>query len=141
MKLNLQDLKEAVRGSIAALRLTTKLRPTEHDSAKVFPPTYGADGRADKYAKEKRIVEGQPVDTVLLDSVQSQANRFELALQRAYDEGKLDMPMVLAKFPEEFSDIGRITALEAPHRLADAIFRDSVLINPQGKPTLWRQSE
>ncbi len=36
----------------------------------------------------------------------------------------------------EFDDIGRLTVLEAPHRLADAIFRDSLLDG-----TLFRLSE
>jgi CRISPR-associated protein Csb1 len=72
----------------------------------------------------------QTVETVLLDSVQSQANRMELALLRAYDGGRLKMPMLAVDFAGDKSDqtlaeVGRITALEAPHRMCDAIFRDA----------------
>ena len=44
------------------------------------------------------------VDTVLLDPVQSQANRMELALLRAYDAGKIKMPMLQVDFVGEMSD-------------------------------------
>jgi CRISPR-associated protein Csb1 len=54
----------------------------------------------------------------------------ELALLRAYDDKKLKMPMLQVDFAGDGTDpilaeIGRITALEAPHRMCDAIFRDS----------------
>lgn len=137
-KITLKTIEEAVGGTDAAFRLVTKLSPIGESADKVFPPTYAVEerNRADKYAKEKRVVDGAEVDTVLLDSVQSQANRMELALLNVYDNEHLDLPMVQVDFPSEFSDIGRITVLEAPHRLADAILRDSYL-----DKTLWRQTE
>ncbi len=77
----------------------------------------------------------QTVETVLLDSVQSQANRMEMALYVAYDGGRLKMPLLAVNFAGDGSDpilseIGRLTALEAPHRMCDAIFRDATY---QGK--------
>ena len=126
--LNLEFLKKAVAGDYAAIRRVTRLEP---QGDKIFPPTY----EGGEYADEPRQVRNndgsvQTVDTVLLDSVQSQANRMELALLRAYDTGKLKMPMLLVDFAGDRTDpilaeIGRITALEAPHRMCDAIFRDS----------------
>lgn len=71
------------------------------------------------------------VETILLDSVQSQANRLELALLRAYDGRRIRMPLLEVVFGASSGDdqilkeVGRITALEAPHRMCDAIFRDS----------------
>jgi len=54
----------------------------------VFPPTYAGA----VYAIEKRRVPGrdEPVTCVLLDSVQSQANRMEEALQDAFDGGRIE---------------------------------------------------
>src|SRR6266540_3582548 len=65
-----------------------------------IPSNFGLDG-------------GEIAECVLLDSVQSQANRMELALLDA----RFDQEVLLKKFT--------VTSLEAPHRAADAIFRDS----------------
>jgi CRISPR-associated protein Csb1 len=133
-ELNLESLKRAVDGEFAAVRRITRLEP---QGGKVFPPTY----EGGEYADELRLTvvvdaEGrerfEPVETVLLDSVQSQANRLETALLRAYDGGLIKMPMLQVVFGAEAKDdsvlkeVGRITALEAPHRMCDAIFRDSI---------------
>jgi CRISPR-associated protein Csb1 len=76
---------------------------------------------------------------VLLDSVQAQANRFEEALQRAVDAGTLKgIPILNVDFTGFglFDEIGRVSSLEAPHRVADAILRDSL---HEGQP--FRRSE
>jgi CRISPR-associated protein Csb1 len=127
--LSLEKLKKAVAGEYAAVRRVTRL---EAIGAKVYPATY----EGGQYATEERRVGGQPVPTVLLDSVQSQANRMELALLRAYDAGRLKMPMLAVDFAAVSDDpllaeIGRLTALEAPHRMCDAIFRDAIY---EGQP-------
>jgi CRISPR-associated protein Csb1 len=132
--LNLSDLRNAVAGKFAAIRRVTKL---EAIGEKIFPPTY----EGGEYAQEQRQTRDekgslQAVDTVLLDSVQSQANRAELALLRAYDGGRLKMPLLAVDFASGAGDavlaeVGRITALEAPHRMCDAIFRDALY---QGQP-------
>jgi CRISPR-associated protein Csb1 len=134
-KLSLETLKKAVAGEYTAIRRITRL---EALGAKIFPPTY----EGGEYATEERHVprhvekdekDGnfETVSTVLLDSVQSQANRMEMALLRAYDAGRLKMPMLAVDFAGEgtdplLADIGRLTALEAPHRMCDAIFRDAL---------------
>lgn len=122
-RLTYDELHAAVAGNAAALRLRLRLEPV---SAKVFPPTY----EGGKYATEKRRIEGrdQPADCVLLDSVQSQANRMELALQEAWEAGDLELPVISADFSSvDYLGIRRITSLEAPHRIADAVLRDSLL--------------
>jgi CRISPR-associated protein Csb1 len=135
--LSIEKLKKAVAGEYTAIRRITRLAAL---GAKIFPPTY--EGGA--YATEDRVVRRgggendavETVPTVLLDSVQSQANRMEIALLRAYDAGRLRMPMLAVDFGGAgadplLADVGRLTALEAPHRMCDAIFRDAVY---QGKP-------
>src|SRR5688572_19874575 len=115
------DLKAAVEGSAAAFRLTLRL---EAVSPKVFPPTY----EGGKYATESRHINGETVPCVLLDSVPSQANRMELALQEGCDGSEFDLPIISA----DFSVVGNpsvreVTSLQAPHRVFDAILRDSLL--------------
>lgn len=124
---DLVQLQQAVRGTAAAMRCRVTLQPAGGHGDKVFPPTYAGA----KYAVEKRRVpnEKEPVVCVLLDSVQSQANRMEEALQEAFDRGRIKLPILAVEFPREglLDDIGTITSLQAPHRVADAILRDSEL--------------
>lgn len=147
--LNLDTLSAAVSGSAAAFRCRRRLQPAGGEGDKVFPPTFAGA----VYAVEQRRLPGheEPVTCVLLDSVQSQANRMELALQQAVDAGRLRMPLVEVDFSEHdptgdveadleagrlIDAVGRLTSLQVPHRLADAILRDSEL---HGIP--FRQSE
>jgi CRISPR-associated protein Csb1 len=128
-KLTLAELSAAVAGGAVAIRALTRLEPAGGPGDKVFPPTYVKEGRSQtKYAMEERIVEGRKVQTVLLDSVASQANRIEEALLEGWRRGELKFPMVAVDFSEVegLQDLEQITALQAPHRIADAILRDSV---------------
>jgi CRISPR-associated protein Csb1 len=143
--LTISDLNAAITGSAAAFRLTLKL---EAVSPKVFPPTY----EGGKYATERRFIPGYrytdpetgkdgPVPCVLLDSVPSQANRMELSLQDAWMGGEIELPVVSA----DFSAVGnpgvrKVTSLQAPHRIVDAILRDSTLGDGR-KPPKFRDSE
>src|SRR5580704_8233104 len=127
-----ETVKTAVSGSAAAFRLTLKL---EAVSPKVFPPTY----EGGKYAKESRYIPGykyidpetgreSPVPCVLLDSVPSQANRMELALQDAWMGSEIELPVVSADFSAvENPSVPKVTSLQAPHRIVDASLRDSTL--------------
>lgn len=128
--LTLDVLRTAVAGGAAAIRTITRLEPAGGQGDKVFPPTYVKDGRSQtKYAMEERIIDGRKVQTVLLDSVASQANRMEEALLEGWRRGELRIPVVQVDFSGEadIADLDRITALQAPHRIADALLRDSVL--------------
>jgi CRISPR-associated protein Csb1 len=121
--LTLSDLTAAVQKG-AALRLRRRLQPAGGPGDKVFPPTY----EGGEYAKETRIIDGQSVPCVLLDSVQSQANRMELALLAMHRAGQAKIPVVTVDFAKtETPEFGQISSLEAPHRIADAILRDSML--------------
>lgn len=138
-ELTFEKLSEAVAGGAVALRAKTTLQPAGGEGDKVFPPTYAPEGRAEhKYAVEERQVGDKSSVVVLLDSVASQANRAELALLEGWRDQDLSFPVPYVDFTvdEDVGDIGEMTVLEAPHRLADAIFRDSLLDG-----TLFRLSD
>jgi CRISPR-associated protein Csb1 len=133
--LSLDILYAAITGSAAAFRSRTRLQPAGGEGDKVFPPTYAGA----VYAMEERQVNGSKVPCVLLDSVQAQANRLEEALQRAVDSGTLKgVPVLNVDFTGLglLDEVGRVSSLEAPHRIADAILRDSL---HDGQP--FRKSE
>ncbi len=140
-ELTFKRLRDAVAGDTVAVRSRMTLQPAGGEGDKVFPPSYAVDGRTEhKYAVEERqIGDGDEVSTtVLLDSVASQANRAELALLAGWEHGELTFPVPYVDFTGDdgVADYGRLTVLEAPHRLADAIFRDSLLDD-----TLFRLSD
>ena len=143
--LTLEILRNAVK-TAAAFRCRRRLQPAGGEGDKVFPPTFAGA----VYAIEKRRVAGREgaVQCVLLDSVQSQANRMEQALQDAIDADKGDakkndtnrlwVPHVVVDFSDNdpkdggseqqdklIEAVGKVTSLQVPHRLADAIVRDS----------------
>ncbi|MGO9275612.1 MAG: type I-U CRISPR-associated RAMP protein Csb1/Cas7u [Terriglobia bacterium] len=136
-QLDLTILSDAVSESGVAFRCCVKLQPAGGEGTKVFPPTYAGA----VYATEKRRLPGQadPVECVLLDSVQSQANRMEEALQQALDDKRLKVPILEVNFTPYFpgdeqpegmrllDPVGKVSSLQAPHRIADAILRDSML--------------
>lgn len=120
--LTLELLSKAVKGG-AAIRLRRHLQPAGGPGDKVFPPTY----EGGSYAFEDRVIGGAKMPCVLLDSVQSQANRMELALLAAHRRGDITIPVVGVDFAQAgLAEVGTVTSLEAPHRLADAILRDSL---------------
>ncbi|MCX4242532.1 type I-G CRISPR-associated RAMP protein Csb1/Cas7g [Paraliomyxa miuraensis] len=130
----LSTLQAALAGSGAAFRLRTRLQPVGGPGDKVFPPTYAEAQDAKKntnqttnYATENRVIDGEHKPSVLLDSVASQANRMELALLHARRRGELRLPLCTVDFTPEFPELGTISALQAPHRVYDAILRDSTL--------------
>ena len=138
-KLTVAMLNEAVAGGAVAFRSITKLMPAGGVTDKVFPPTYVKDKQSlTKYAIETRKVDGRDVQTVLLDSVASQANRIEEALLEGWRRGELRFPVISVDFRDlaELADLGEITSLQAPHRVADALLRDSI----DGEGTPFRQT-
>ena len=114
----------------AAVRRIQRLQPVGGAGDKIFPPTYPLDSPSGPgHVYERRKVDGADVWTVLIDSVQSQANRLEEALLRIAKDG-LKLPYVTVDFTRSGLDpLREITSLEAPHRVYDAILRDSLLGN------------
>lgn len=132
MTLSYEGLREAVGGSAVGIRSRIELEPLGGAGDKVFPATYGVDGNAQtKYATEERVVpgpDGSPVRSasVVLDSVASQANRLELVLLEAIRGGTLDAPVTSVDFSAVgLAGLDRISDYEAPHRIFDALLRDS----------------
>jgi CRISPR-associated protein Csb1 len=129
--LNLDQLKSAVAGTAAAFRAITQYQPAGGAGAKVFPPTYEGGKYATEGPRFEDIGEGRRAatsyDRVLLDSVQSQANRMELALLQAWERKELSLPVITVDFSGyDLPKTLRVTSLEAPHRIADALLRDSL---------------
>jgi CRISPR-associated protein Csb1 len=114
----------------AALRRKQLLQPAGGRNDKIFPPTYPEErrGQGPRHVFERRRVDGREVWCVLVDSVQSQANRLEEALLAALRENAIELPYVTVDFrAAQLAGLSEITSLDAPHRVYDAILRDSLL--------------
>lgn len=121
------DLLAAIQ-SAAGLRLRLCLQPLYGPGEVIFPPTYATGG----YLISQRRIPGhdEPVPCAIIDSVQSSANRQEQALLTDIRSGKLHLPHVASDFsgiPDLPKSVGTLTSLETPHRIFDAILRDSEL--------------
>lgn len=113
----------------AGLRRRQRLQPVGGTGDKIFPPTYPGEGRnaPPRHVYERRRVDGKEAWCVLIDSVQSQANRLEECLLEAIDDGT-PIPHAVVDFAgKDLDGIDKITSLDAPHRVYDAILRDSLL--------------
>ncbi|MGQ0665266.1 MAG: type I-G CRISPR-associated protein Cas7 [Pseudomonadota bacterium] len=135
MKLTLDTLKDTIEKD-AAIRRVQRLQPAGGPGDKLFPPTYPGERNNDpaRHVFKTRRIDGKDVRCVLIDSVQSQANRLEEALLSAMRAGKFKMPHIVVDFKGQkapngidVSDLGEITSLDAPHRVFDAVIRDSDL--------------
>ena len=133
MSIDIGVLKDAISAG-AAFRRISRLQPIGGRGDKIFPPTYPGERNNDppRHVFERRRIDGEDVWCVLIDSVQSQANRLEEALLAAADgEGSpeaVPMPYVTVDFRGAgLEPLERITSLDAPHRVYDAILRDSLL--------------
>jgi CRISPR-associated protein Csb1 len=131
MPLNFDQLKKLVAGDAVAIRGTATLEPAGGPGDKIFPPTHAVDDKnkepGAKYAFETRRIDGDDVECVLIDSVQSQANRMEDALQALWTDKRIALPVVSVDFSSIAPEVGCVTSLTAPHRIADALLRDSLL--------------
>jgi len=132
----LSRLQHAV-ASDAAIRRVRRLQPAGGAGDKIFPPTYPGQRNTDppRHVFEHRRIGEHNVLCVLVDSVQSQANRLEEALQLLRSERLVSFPVIAVDFEATIPDLGRISTLEAPHRVFDAIIRDSQLDGAAFKDT------
>ena len=113
----------------AAIRRVRRLQPAGGEGDKLFPPTYPPEREGPpRHVFERRRIAGEETWCVLIDSVQSQANRMEEALLAAATEEAIALPYVTVDFRDAgLKPLERITSLDAPHRVYDAIIRDSLL--------------
>ncbi|MGH3192190.1 MAG: type I-G CRISPR-associated RAMP protein Csb1/Cas7g [Streptosporangiaceae bacterium] len=128
------ELRAGVAGDAVGVRCRTVLQPLGGPGDKVFPPTYSVPENAEtRYATEDRYVPsadgngGSVAESVVLDSVASQANRLELALLDAIRRADLLAPVNSVDFAQisDLAGFDRISDYEAPHRIFDALLRDS----------------
>ncbi len=119
----------------AALRRRQRLQPVGGKGDKIFPPTYPGEGRNNpppRHVFERRRIDEMDIWCVLVDSVQSQANRLEEGLLEMIRNRTVPIPHVVVDFSGSgLAGVQRITSLEAPHRVYDAILRDSLLEEKQ----------
>jgi len=131
-QLTFQELLDGCGGSLAAIRVKIHLHPVAGPGEKIFPATH----LKGVYAEETRNISDGKLGfrkshAVLIDSVQSQANRLEQVLLQAIDAGDLVLPMLYLEVNGH-----RVTSLDAPHRVYDAFFWDALL-----KGQAFRESE
>ncbi len=124
--MKIAEFMETVSNS-SAIRRVRRLQPINKTGSYVSPPTYLGNDKKPIHIFEKRRIDGKDTVCVLLDSVQSQANRFEIALSNALQAGELEIPNIGVDFSDHIDGIGTVSVLTAPHRIFDAIIRDSQL--------------
>jgi CRISPR-associated protein Csb1 len=105
-----------------ALRTITQLEPIDGPGGRVFPMTALGD-RGGQHVVE----EGPEGRRVLIDSCASQANRQEAAILAARERGELELADIVVDLAGTAAHRTKISTLEMPHRVADAILRDSEL--------------
>jgi CRISPR-associated protein Csb1 len=159
------DRLSAIVENDAAIRRVLEMQPSGGQGDKIAPPTYlGArSGEGARHAFEHRRVGNDNVLTALVDSVASQANRLEIELAELLRERSLHVPQLEVDFSGaraelemsgdgkaqtivfgrgvgyDLSDLGTISSFDAPHRVYDAIFRDSEIVE-DGKAVPFHES-
>src|SRR5215472_12922520 len=97
--MNIAELSEHVVKD-AAIRRRQRLQPVGGKGDKIFPPTYPEErrGTGPRHVYERRRIDGAEIWCVLIDSVQSQANRLEEALLTALRDRSIALPYVTVDF-------------------------------------------
>ena len=128
------ELADRILASVAerqVIKYIVRLQPAGGVGDKVFPPTYppprGQEGT--RYAEETRWISqgtGDPAPTncILVDSVPSQGNRLEEHALRS--RATLGLPDIQVRFTGLANETP-VSVMEAPHRVFDALLRDSEL--------------
>lgn len=140
--MNIQELTAAVEGGAAAFRINARMQPVGGVGTPVYPATYGDSNGRTKYAVEgPKAPEGTPIrdihewKTALLQSVAQGARWHSRALDDRIADGDVQVPIFEMDFTEpsdedgnhDLADLGVLTTLGVPHRVYDAILRDSEL--------------
>jgi CRISPR-associated protein Csb1 len=117
MQVSLAELTQA-----RALRAIVALEPLDGPGGRVFPMTALGD-RGGQHVLE----DGPDGRRVLIDSCASQANRQEAALLTARQDGRIELADIAVDLSGTAAadHHSSVCTLEMPHRIADAILRDS----------------
>jgi CRISPR-associated protein Csb1 len=108
----------------SALVLTEELEPAEGRSSVFFPPTY-APPEEEKEGKPRYAITKEGVSTVVVDSVESQANRLEQLFKR--EKYRELLPQIEIKIKTTDGKEISVNLLDVSHRIADALVRCSEL--------------
>jgi CRISPR-associated protein Csb1 len=119
-------LSAASPGGSTCLTSVTELAPAAGSHASVAPAKFAArNSTLGTYAYEKRFLDGEPAQAVIIDSKQSQDNRCEDALRQAIaDENPVlaRLPRVVVRY-ERDGAVEEYTDLDLPHRVFDGHVR------------------
>lgn len=131
-ELDFETLSDALKiGGPSALSEVTELEPAGGPQTLVAPAKYKGHDHA-TYVFERRYMpgengkEGTPVNTVLIDSRTSEANRVEQALRKGIEAGQptlCSMPTMVVEYALKDGSKLLESDLELPHRAFDAHFR------------------
>lgn len=115
----------------AAVVVDARWEPVGGAGTRIYPPTFPLDAvdpdRQRPYIVEPRLVDGERVETVVLDQLPSQANRIEEVVGHAVRAGQLDLAHLLLEHGLSGGRTVRVSSFTAPHRFADAYWRDSMV--------------
>lgn len=101
-------------------------QPAGGAGERLAPPTFPVSKDGDSpYATFERTVDGSVEVVVVVDQVQSMANRVEEALSLARRDGRVKLPVFRLRYDSPKGS-QELTSLEFPHRYADAYLRDSL---------------
>lgn len=121
-QLDLDLLTAACRpGGAATLTSVTDLTPAEGEHGGVAPAKF-VDGRNATYAYETRFVEGEAVQTVLIDSKSSTLNRAEDEIAKAIADG-IEPLALTPRIAVTYSGGATEYDYTLPHRLYDGHIR------------------
>jgi CRISPR-associated protein Csb1 len=115
--MSIETFRQAVLRDAAAIAVTARLKPVSGN--KIMPPTYADDaGRGSKHNMTKAGNDGLS-SWCSVDSPGSCANRAEQAL--------VELGLDLDPLRVDFGDGEVLSTLQLPHRVFDAVLRDSQL--------------
>ena len=122
--------------NVRGLSITRELQPLGGPGDTVSPPTYAqaeGDEKGPRYVWSERRNGDEVVNTCLLDSPASQANRIEESLLELVRTDQIALPLHRMDVPF----IGELTDLDLPHRTYDAAIGTAKLANG----TEWKKSK
>ena len=119
-------------GGSSVLSSVTELAPAGGEHTSVAPAKF-VDGDNSVFAYERRFIDGEPLQTAVIDSKQSQLNRGEVTIQQAIDDGHPllgRVPLVQVVYGSG-GGTRVFTDLQLPHRAWDGHVRAGTV---DGKP-------
>ncbi len=126
MGMTIYDLQDAVANA-SMIRLSVDLSPLTPDGL-VYPPTYAPTEKNGPPHIDFRDgwVDGVVRNVVVLDSVQSQANRVEQAIHAARQDKRLAYPDIRLSFPDDTGEPD-YSVLQLSHRVFDVSLQCATL--------------